>query len=114
MSVIVSVMGHTREDTEMNSSEKTRQLVPVFVEKTEGQDIRDLLYVQDGKGGYMSLAQLETLYPSEESEEVPGVLTTKIIETSSAERGTTITSYSVSPFRICCVYSGGFKYCFPC
>ena len=98
----------------MNSSEKTRQLVPVFIEKTEGQDVKDLLYVKDGKGGYNSLAQLESLYPPEESAEVPGVLTTDIFETSSAERGKTITSVSVSPFRICCVYSGGFKICFPC
>ena len=106
--------GHTREDTEMNSSEKTRQLEPVFIEKTEGQDIRSLLYVRDERGAFKSLAELQSSYEMEASAEIPGVLTTDVIETSSAERGTAIKSVSVSPFKLCCYYIGGYKVCYVC
>ena len=97
----------------MDSSEQTRQLVPVFVEKTDGQDIGDLLYVRDGNGAFRSLAELQSSGKSEESAEVPGILTTSIVETSSATRGTTITSVSVSPFRVRCIVIGGTMICFP-
>ena len=98
----------------MDSSEKTRQLEPVFVEKAEGQDLMSLLYVRDEKGAYKSLAEVQSAYGMERSAEIPGVVTTSIVETSSAERGTTVKSVSVSPFRVCCVYIGGFKVCFLC
>jgi len=98
----------------MGSSEKTRQLEPLFIEKTEGQDIKNLLYVRDDKGAFKSLAELQSSYEVERSGEIPGVVTTSIIETSSAERGTTVKSVSVSPFRVCCVYIGGYKVCFLC
>ena len=97
----------------MDTSEQTRHLVPVFVEKTDGQDIRNLLYVRDEKGGFRSLAELQSSAQSEDCAEVPGVLTTGIFETSSAARGTTITSVSVSPFRVRCIVIGGTKICFP-
>jgi hypothetical protein len=97
----------------MDSSEQMRQLVPVFVEKTEGQDISDLLYVRDGNGAFRSLAELQSSSKLEDCAEVPGVLTTSIIETSSAARGTRITSASVSPFRVRCIVIGGTKICFP-
>jgi len=105
---------HKREDTKMDSSEKTRLLEPVFVEKVEGKDIKSLLYVKNDKGAFVSLAEIQSSSETEESAEIPGMLTTNIVETSSAERGTTITSVSVSPFRLCCVVVGGFKVCFNC
>ena len=98
----------------MDSSEQTRQLVPVFVEKIEGQDIKTLLFIRDEKGAFRSLAELHAASQAEDSTEVPGVLTTSVVETSSAARGTTITSVSVSPFRLCCVIQAGFKICFVC
>ena len=97
----------------MDPSEQTRQLVPLFVEKTEGQDIRNLLYVRHENGTFSSLAELQSSSPPEESAEVPGVLTTSIIDAYSAERGRTITSVSVSPFRLRCYIIGGVKICFP-
>ena len=98
----------------MDSSEKTRQLVPVFVETTEGEDVKSLLYVRDEKGAYKSLVEVQSAYGMERSAEIPGVVTTSIVETSSAERGATVKSVSVSPFRVCCVYVGGYKVCFLC
>ena len=97
----------------MGSSEQTRELVPVFVEKAEGQDIRNLLYIRDEKGGYKSLAEVQSM-SEEYSTEIPGILTTSIIETTSAERGTTIATLTASPSRICCVYIGGYKVCYAC
>ena len=92
------------------SSMKTRKLAPVFVENTDGQDIRELVYVRDDKGEFKSLAELQ--YTLEESVVIPGVLTTSI-ETSGDAPGTT-TIVSVSPFRLCCVISGGRKICYVC
>jgi hypothetical protein len=98
----------------MESPEQTRQLVPVFMEQSEGQDIRDLLYVRDEEGELRSLAELLSASESDDGTEVPGMLTTSIIETTSAERGTTISTVSVSPFRLCCIVIGGIKICFQC
>ena len=97
----------------MANYEKTRQLAPVYVEKREGEDIRDLLYVKDEKGAFKSLREIQATYEVEQSPEIPGLLTTNIIETA-AERGTTIKSVSVSPFQVCCVYVNGYKICFQC
>ena len=97
----------------MDPSEQTRQLVPLFVEKTQGQEIGNLLYVRDEKGAFRSLAELQSSSPPEESAEIPGVLTTSIIDKYSAERGRTITSVLVSPFRVRCYIIGGVKICFP-
>ena len=98
----------------MSYPEKSRQLVPVFIEQVDGQDVRSLLYVRDGKGGFTSLAELQSSSQPEDSAEIPGVLTTSIVETPNAARGTTVKSVSVSPFRLCCYYSGGIKICFIC
>lgn len=111
--MVASLMGHTRENTEMDSSEPSRQLVPVFVEKIDGQDIGNLLYVRDGNGAFRSVAELQSSCKSEDSAEVPGILTTSIVKTSSAARGTSITSVSVSPFRVRCIIIGGTMICFP-
>lgn len=84
---------------------QTRQLVPVFAE-----NMASLYVLEDGK--YTSLAELQAL--AEESAEIPGLLTTSINKTSSAEGGTTITTALVSPYKLCCRIVGGTMYCWIC
>ena len=98
----------------MAMSETTRQMIPVYVEQREGYDVRDLLYIKDDRGSFQSLRQAQAAYGTEESREVPGILTTNLIEMSDPELGTTFKSVSVSPYQVCCVIVGGYKICFQC
>jgi len=101
-------------DIQMAMSETTRQMIPVYVEQREGQDVRDVLYVKNENGSFQSLRQVQAAYGTEESKEIPGIITTNLIETGDAELGTTFRSVSVSPYQVCCVYINGYKICFLC
>jgi hypothetical protein len=94
------------------ANQTTRLMAPVFIEVKEGQDFMNLLYVKDGNGGFKSLAELQS--SAEEHTEVPGMITTNVVETSGDGLAPTIRSLSASPFRICCKVIGGTMYCFYC
>lgn len=97
----------------MESPEETRELFPVYVEKKGNQDIKNLLYVRVGND-YKSLAELQASSEPVERKDVPGLLTTELVEENSAELGTTTRSLSASPFRVCCYIVNGVKICYPC
>ena len=97
----------------MESPEETRELVPLFFEKKGNLDIKNMLFVRVGTE-YKSLAELQASSEPVDSIEVPGLVTTAIVETNSAELGIITRSVSASPFRVCCYFVNGVKICYPC